>query len=212
MIGVLHTWGQRLNLHPHLHCIIPGGGLTPQGEWRNSRPDFFIPVKVLSNKFRCKFLSLLKKAYLEQELSFHGEARIFSDPKKINELLARLYKTDWITYCKAPFGGPRPVVNYLSRYTHRIAITNHRLIKIENDRVHFRWKDYRDNDQKKVTSLPALIFIQRFLLHVLPKGFQKIRYFGLLAIRNRKTKTPSLSTTTKLSATLPACNQLEGKI
>jgi hypothetical protein len=195
MIGVLHTWGQNLSLHPHIHCIVPGGGLSKAGKWVPSRSGFFIHVKVLSGKFQGKFLDLLKKAYQQKQVSFHGKAEKYSKPGAFKLLLDQLYKKAWVVYAKTPMGGPMRVINYLSRYTHRIAISNHRLMKVENERVYFRWKDYRDGNKQKetcppnrLTSLPVFEFIRRFLLHVLPKGFHKIRYFGILAIRNRKTK------------------------
>jgi len=166
--AVLHTWGQNLTFHPHMHCIVTGGGLTKDRAWRASRKKFFIPVKVLSRKFRGKFLSYLKRA----GLSFG----------------AALYQKEWIVYCKPPFGNTQNVINYLRRYTHRVAISNHRIIKSEDGLVAFRWKDYSDGNKQKVMQIAAVEFIRRFLIHTLPKGFRKIRHYGILASRDKSAR------------------------
>jgi hypothetical protein len=175
-IGVLHTWGQNLMDHPHLHCVVPGGGLS-QGKWIPSKRRFLFPVKVLSRLFGGKFLFSLKKAFEGEDLQFAGDFAAF---------LGRLYAKEWVVYAKPPFNGPETVLKYLGRYTHRIAITNHRIIDAENGKVSFFWKDYADGNTQKVMTLDASEFIRRFLLHVLPDGFVKIRHFGFLGNRNRK--------------------------
>jgi Putative transposase/Transposase zinc-binding domain len=189
MIAVLHTWGQQLAFHPHLHCIVPGGGLHPQTqEWVGSRAGFFIPVRVLSAVFRGKFMHQLSLMHQRGELEFHGHAAALTDEKAFRRWKISLYQTPWVVYAKRPFGGPQQVVQYLGRYTHRIAISNQRLTAFQNGRVTFTYKDYKaDNAQKEMT-LDAAEFIRRFLMHILPEGFQKIRYYGFLSSRYRKTK------------------------
>ena len=174
---ILHTWGQNLMNHPHLHCIVTGGGLS-QGKWISSKRRFLFPVKVLSPLFKGKFLFFLKKAYEAGEL--HGLAEDFT------AFLSGLYAKDWVVDCRAPFNGPETVLGYLGRYTHRVAIANHRIIGMEDGLVSFFWKDYADRNTIKVMTLDAFEFIRRFLLHVLPDGFVKIRHYGLLSNRNRK--------------------------
>jgi len=185
--AVLHTWGQNLLLHPHLHCVVPGGGLTSDGEWRSCLPGFFLPVAVLRQLFRRLFLEALSKAHADGELHFYGDLEYLRDASALTRYLAPLYDADWVVYAKAPFGGPQQVIEYLGRYTHRVAISNHRLVALEDGKVCFRWKDYRDETQK-VMALPAEEFIRRFLLHALMPGFQRIRYFGLFANCHRKRK------------------------
>jgi len=182
LIAVLHTWGQNLMDHPHLHCIVTGGGLG-EGTWRSSRRRFLFPRKVMSRLFRGKFLSFLTKTYEEGELRFPG--LIAPLEKTFKTMLHELYAKEWVVYCKPPFGGPETVVAYLGRYTHRVAISNRRLIAIDDGKVTFSWKDYAD-DTRKTMIVDASEFIRRFLLHVLPDGFVKIRYFGLLANSQRK--------------------------
>lgn len=186
---VLHTWGQNLSFHPHVHCIVPGGGLSPSGlTFVYSKKKFFIPVKVLSKVFRGKFLSLLKKAFYEKHLDFHGEAKAYASEQQFLTLVDSLYCTPWVVYCKKPFNNTDNMVEYLSRYTHKTAIYNNRLVSMTDSHVSFRWRDYRDGNKVKVMTLDVMEFIRRFLLHVLPSGFQKIRYYGLLSSRSRKTK------------------------
>lgn len=193
MIAVLHTWGQNLSLHPHLHCIVPGGGLTDDGHnWINSRDKCFLPVRVLSRLFRGKFLHALRSMYQQGQLEFHGQAALLAEDKPFKQLLTALYKSEWVVYAKRPFGGPEQVINYLGRYTHRIAISNRRILSLQNGKVSFVYKDYRQDGQQKTMTLDAVEFIRRFLQHCLPPGFHKIRYYGILSIRNRKTKLANL--------------------
>lgn len=191
LICILHTWGQNLMDHPHLHCIVPGGGLSKDGQkWIPSKGggDFFIHVNVISDLFKKKFLFYLKKAYRQGGLEFVGEIEKLRSQEAFEKLLNKLYKVKWHIYCKKPFGGPRQVLEYLGRYTHRVAISNNRIIKVEDGKVTFRWRDYHDDNKLKVMTLDAFEFIRRFLLHILPDNFYKIRYYGLLSSRNKKTK------------------------
>ena len=181
--SILHTWGQNLSYHPHLHCIVTGGGLTDQGTWRDSRKKFFLPIRVLSKKFCGKLLCLLQR----ENLRFHGNLIYLNETDRFAWLLRKLFGTDWVVYCKPPFGNAQKVINYLGRYTHRVAISNNRLIDIEGGFVTFRWRDYSDGNKQKTMSIAADEFIRRFLMHVLPSGFRKIRHFGLFASRD-KTK------------------------
>jgi len=187
--AVLHTWGQNLLFHPHLHCVVPGGGLSPDGQrWVTCRPDFFLPVKVLSRLFRRLFLESLQKAFQANELQFFGALEPLREHGTFAQHLARAKASEWVVYAKRPFAGPQQVLDYVGRYTHRVAISNHRLLDIENDQVRFEWKDYRHNGEVKVMTLSADEFIRRFLLHVLPDGFQRIRYYGFLGNRYRQEK------------------------
>ena len=181
---VLHTWGQRLVYHPHIHAIVPGGGIDKLGRWRNSKKKFFIPVKVLSRKFRGKFLNYLKK----EKLQFYGENEYLKEPAKFDELIAKLYNKEWVSYCKEPFKDAKCVIKYLGRYTHRVAISNNRILKDENGKITFKYRDYKDNKKQKEMTIKAEEFIRRFLMHILPPRFMKIRYYGLLGNRNKKTK------------------------
>jgi len=186
LLSVLHTWGQNLMHHPHVHCVVPGGGLAPDGErWISCRPNFFLPVRVLGRVFRGKFLAMTKRAFADGRLSFQGNLAPLHDPKVFATHLAPCYRTDWVVYSKKPFGGPTQVLKYLARYTHRVAISNHRLLSLEDGRVRFRWKDYAHGSKKRVMTLDAAEFIRRFLLHVLPRGFMRIRHYGLLANARR---------------------------
>ena len=187
--AVLHTWGQNLLLHPHIHCIVPSGGISKDGQhWIACREGFFLPVRVLSRLFRGLFLDYLNIAYENAQLEFHGQLKDLSDKQAWASLVKDCYQQDWVVYAKQPFGGPEQVLNYLGQYTHRIAISNHRLISLENGQVSFRWKDYANDNAPKVMTLDAEEFIRRFLLHVLPPGFQRIRYFGFLSNCHRKQK------------------------
>src|SRR5882724_204756 len=184
--AVLHTWGQTLMLHPHLHCVVPAGGLSlDRSRWIACRPRFFLPVRVLSALFRGLFLHYLKQAYQQDKLQFAGSLEDLSERAAFNRLLKNARKKKWVVYAKRPFGGPQQVLDYLGRYTHRVAISNHRLLALESGRVTFSWSDYRDSGASKDMSIEAGEFIRRFLLHVLPDGFQKIRYFGFMANRAR---------------------------
>jgi hypothetical protein len=188
-IAILHTWGQNLLHHPHLHCVVPGGGVAPDGQrWIACRPGFFLPVRVLSRLFRRIFLTQLRQAFDEGELCFFNSLAALQDPDAFARYLAPVAHAEWIVYAKPPFGGPRQVLDYLGRYTHRVAISNNRLIDFVDGRVAFAWKDYRHESRRKVMCLEAQEFVRRFLLHVLPAGFQRIRHYGLLANRYREIK------------------------
>lgn len=185
--AVLHTWGQNLQHHPHLHCVVPGGGISPDGKrWISCRPGFFLPVRVLSRLFRRLFLELLRQAFDAAKLRFSGALQSLEDPAAFTHYLEPLRKLDWCVYAKPPFAGPQQVLDYVGRYTHRVAISNNRLLSIQDNQVRFHWKDYRDGSRHKVMTLDAAEFIRRFLLHVLPDGFQRIRYFGFLGNRYRR--------------------------
>ena len=186
--SILHTWGQNLMHHPHIHCIVPGGGLSSTGKWINSRKKFFIPVKVLFRKFRGKFLYYLKQLYYENKLEFHGNQNYLSDESEFEKLLSATYSKEWIVYCKPPFKDAACVVEYLGRYTHRVAISNTRILSIDNGTVTFKWRDYKDKNKYKVMTISADEFIRRFLIHILPSGFMKIRHYGLLGNRNKTAK------------------------
>jgi Putative transposase/Transposase zinc-binding domain len=186
VLAVLHTWSQNLGHHPHLHCLVPAGGLSPdRSRWVRSRRDFFLSVRVLSRMFRGKMLAFLNQSYRRNDLSFSGTLDKLSRPLAFHSLLSALRKKEWVVYSKPPFGGPEHVLKYLARYTHRVAISNGRLLGLDHGLVRFRWRDSRHNNRSSVMRLDATEFIRRFLLHVLPAGFVKIRHFGLLANRNR---------------------------
>jgi len=190
-MAILHTWGSNMIDHPHLHCVVPCGGLSDdEMEWlwpkkSKKKKKFFVHVNVISDLFKKKFLQYLNLAYQKDELKLEEQVAYLQDPGEFNKLKNELYRKKWVTFCKQPFGGPEQVLEYLSRYTHRVAISNHRLIKVKNGRVYFKWKNYRKGGKLEETSLEVFEFIRRFLLHVLPKGYFKIRYFGILASRNR---------------------------
>jgi hypothetical protein len=187
--AVLHSWGQSLQFHPHLHCVVPGGGLSPDGQrWISCRPNFLLPIRVLSRLFRRLFLESLQRAFDSGKLQFFGHLEPFRDRLTFTRHLAALKEREWVVYAKRPFAGPQQVLDYVGRYTHRVAISNNRLVDIENDHVSFRWKDYRTDGQVKTMTLSADEFIRRFLLHVLPNGFQRIRYYGFLGNRYRQEK------------------------
>jgi hypothetical protein len=189
LVAVLHTWGQALLHHPHLHCVVPGGGPSLDGlRWVACRPGFFLPVHVLSRLFRRLFLEGLQAAFNARELKFFGELAALADAAAFRRRLAELRKVDWITYAKPPFGGPAQVLAYLGRYTHRVAISNTRLVSVTDHEVAFRWKDYRHNGQSRIMTLDADEFIRRFLLHTLPDGFHRIRHYGYLANGCRAAK------------------------
>jgi putative transposase/transposase-like zinc-binding protein len=190
--SVLHTWNQKLEHHPHVHCVVPEGGLAPnRRRWIRSRyARFFLPVKVLGKVFRGKFTDALEAAFAEGKLRFPGALKPFAAPKIFAQLLRRGWSRRWVVYAKAPFGGPEHVLNYLGNYTHRVAISNHRLLSLEDGSVAFRWRDSAHGNQQRVMSLPVDEFLRRFLLHLLPRGFVRIRYFGFLAHRRRKQMLP----------------------
>ena len=178
-LAVLHTWGQNLSLHPHIHCVVPGGGLTPEGKWVACRSGFFLPVRILSRVFRGKFIDLLKRA------RSRGKLPGCEDDADFTRLLNESVKRDWVVYAKPPFGGPDQVLKYLSRYTHRIAISNRRLVSVDDKSVTFRWKDYAHGNRPRAMTLDGAEFLRRFLLHAVPRGLMRIRHFGLLANRVR---------------------------
>jgi hypothetical protein len=195
-LSVLHTWGQNLLHHPHVHCVIPAGGLSPDhSRWVHSRSGFFLPVRVLSRVFRGKFIAGLKQLFRTGRLVCAGKLKALAKCTVFDAFLRPLFRKDWVVYAKPPFGGPDHVLHYLARYTHRVAISNHRLIGFENDQVTFRWKDYAHGNKKRKMSLAADEFLRRFLLHVLPRGFVRIRFFGFLSNRCR-------------AGLLPLCQQL----
>ena len=192
VLAVLHTWGQNLQFHPHVHCVVPGGGLSPDGtRWVASPGHFFLPVRVLSRLFRGKFLAGLRAAFAKGELRFAAD--------QFEQASSEAAHTDWVVYAKPPFGGPEQVLKYLARYTHRAAISNARLLDFEDGMVRFRYKDYAHGNRRRVMTLTALEFVRRLLLHVLPTGFQRIRHYGILANRNRHEK-------------LTLCRQLLGPV
>jgi hypothetical protein len=189
--SVLHTWNQRLSLHPHVHCVIPAGGLSlDHTHWVTLPNRFFLPLKVLSRVFRGKFVAALKQAFQNGRLSLHGDLALLAQPKTFAAWLRPLFRKDWVVYAKPPFGGPQYVLQYLGRYTHRVAISNHRLVSFTDGKVTFRWRDSAHNNEQKFMTLPLDEFLRRFLLHVLPKGFVRIRNFGFLANRRRATLLP----------------------
>lgn len=191
LLSVLHTWGQNLLLHPHIHCVIPAGGLVPDGaNWVRPRYPFFLPVKVLSRVFRGKFIASLKRAFQDGKLCFPGNLGPLAEERVFRSFLRSLFVHDWVVYAKPPFGGPEHVLHYLARYTHRVAISNHRILNVADNKVTFRWKDYARGGKQRTMVLGSDEFLRRFLLHVLPRGFVRIRFFGFLASRCRKQLLP----------------------
>ena len=189
--SVLHTWNQKLQIHPHVHCVVPAGGLSlDHTRWIPSRPRFFLPRPVLRRVFRGKFVAGLKSAFQHQQLHFCGDLALLAQPKTFASWLRPLFRKNWVVYCKPPFGGPEYVLQYLGRYTHRVAISTYRLISLADGQVTFRWRDSAHHNEQKVMSLSLDEFLCRFLLHVLPKGFVRIRHFGFLANRRRATLLP----------------------
>jgi len=190
-MSVLHTWGQNVLHHPHVHCVIPAGGLSLDYQrWIRPRFAFFLPVKVLSRVFRGKFTAGLKRAFRKQQLVFPGSLQPLAQERPFYSFLRTLFRQDWVVYAKPPFGGPQHVIHYLARYTHRVAISNHRLVHFADHQVTFRWKDYAHGSKQKLMTVTAQEFLRRFLLHLLPPGFVRIRFFGFLANRRRKTLLP----------------------
>lgn len=204
-LAVLHTWGQTLLHHPHVHCVVPGGGLAPDGQrWIACRPGFFLPVRVLSRLFRRLFLEQLQAAFARGQLHFAGPLAALPDPAAFAQYLAPLRQMEWVVYAKPPFGGPAQVLEYLGRYTHRVAISNNRLLAIEQGQVSFRWRDYQHHDRQKTMTLEAPEFIRRFLLHVLPTGFHRIRHCGFLGTRVRVVKLALCRQLLAMPPVLPA--------
>ena len=189
LTAVLHTWGQNLDHHPHVHCIVPGGGVSMDGErWISCRPGFFLPVRVLSRLFRRLFLQYLDKAFTAGELQFFSDLTALKSPSAFKQYLAPLRRSEWVVFAKRPFAGPEQVLAYLARYTHRVAIANSRLIALSYGKVCFRWKDYRQDGKGKAMTLTAGEFIRRFLMHTLPNRFHRIRHYGLFANGHRADK------------------------
>lgn len=198
--SVLHTWNQKLGLHPHVHCVVAAGGLSlDHTRWIRSRSRFFLPIQVLRRVFRGKFVAGLRTAFREGTLQFHGNLVLLREPRTFASWLRPLFRKDWVVYSKPPFSGPEYVLQYLGRYTHRVAISNHRLVSSADQKVTFRWRDSADNNEQKLMTLSLDEFLSRFLLHLLPKGFVRIRNFGFLANRRRSTL-------------LPLCRQLLGAV
>ena len=189
--SVLHTWDQRLRFHPHVHCVLAAGGLAPDhSRWISSRRSFFLPIKVLSRVFRGKFVAALKTAFCEGTLQFHGHLAPLMESRTFASWLRLLFRHDWVVYSKPPFDGPEHALRYLGAYTHRVAISNHRLVALSEDNVTFRWRDSAHGNKKRLMTLPVEEFLRRFLLHLLPRGFMRIRNFGYLANRQRATLLP----------------------
>jgi hypothetical protein len=196
--SVLHSWSQQLNLHPHVHCVVAAGGLSPNHtRWIHARENYFLPKKVLRKVFRGKFVDALKQAFHNGQLNFYADLKLLADPKTFAAWLRPLFRENWVVYLKPPFGGPEYVLQYLGRYTHRVAISNHRLVSFADGQVTFRYRDSTDGNKQKLLPLSVNEFLTRFLLHILPQGFVRIRNFGFLANRRR-------------SALLPLCFQLLG--
>ncbi len=214
-LAVLHTWSQTLRHHPHLHCVVPGGGLALDGtHWRSCRQGFFLSVNVLARLFRLLFLEALARAYEHDKLTFHGTSAYLAQPPAFKRLLASLRAREWRVYAKPPFGGPAQVLAYLGRYTHRVAISNQRLLALKDGQVTFSWKDYAHGNQQRSMTLTTDEFIRRFLLHVLPRGFQRLRQFGFLANRRRREQLAhcrqllgSAATQTDIKQQLPRDHQ-----
>ncbi|HDY90370.1 MAG TPA: IS91 family transposase [bacterium] len=186
-LSILHTWGQNLLDHPHIHCVVPGGGLSDDGcSWISSKKGFLISVKILAKLFRGKVLDYLKQAFQDHKLHFYGENKELEMPKHFQKLIDQAYAKRWVVYVKKPFSGPKQLLQYLGKYTHRVAISNHRIIDVKDGRVIFKWRDYKDSNTMKTMSVSVQEFMRRFLLHVIPKRFVKIRFYGLLSNRNKK--------------------------
>lgn len=189
--SVLHTWNQKLEFHPHVHCVVPAGGLAPDHrQWISSQPSFFLPVAVLKKVFRGKFTEALQRAYQHGRLGFHGGLKPLQGRKMFTSLVRQTWRKDWVVYCKPPFGGAEHALRYLGCYTHRVAISNHRLVALAEGKVMFRWRDSAHKNKKRQMTLPVDEFLRRFLLHVLPPGFVRIRHFGILSTRNRSALLP----------------------
>jgi Putative transposase/Transposase zinc-binding domain len=203
-LGVLHTWGQNLLHHPHVHFLVPGGGIAPDGKsWINCRPGFFLPVRVLSRMFRGLFLNHLWNAFAAGDLNFYSAHRHLHEPAAFRRYLAPVHEAEWVVYAKRPFAGPAQVLDYVGRYTHRVAISNNRLLSMDNGKVRFRWKDYRDGSRQKTMTLDGEEFIRRFLIHVLPGGFHRIRYYGFLGNRHRARKLECCRILLGMAPTVP---------
>lgn len=208
---VLHTWNQKLEHHPHVHCVVPAGGLVPDHRtWISSQPSFFLPVAVLNKVFRGKFTEALKHAFQQGKLRFHGSLKLLERLKVFTSLLRQTWRKDWVVYCKPPFGGAEHALRYLGCYTHRVAISNHRLVAVAEGKVTFRWRDSAHKNKKRQMTLPVDEFLRRFLLHVLPPGFVRIRHFGILSTRSRSALLPL--SRQLIEADLPPNARLDGPI
>jgi hypothetical protein len=192
--SVLHTWNQKLRIHPHVHGVVPAGGLSlDHTRWVHSPDNYFLPKAVLRKVFRGKFVAALRQAFLNGELRFPEKWKLLSEPKIFAAWLRPLFRQPWVVYLKRPFGGPEYVLHYLGRYTHRVAISNHRLVSFADGQVTFRWRDSAHHNEQKLTALSHDKFLRRFLLHILPQGFVRIRHFGFLSCRRRRTTLPNAS-------------------
>jgi len=192
--SILHTWNQQLLLHPHVHCVVPAGGLAPDhSRWVAAPDGFFLPVKVLSRVFRGKFVAGLRRLHARRRLVFPGTLSAFEPLEQFSAFLRTLFRADWVVYSKRPFGGAQHVVHYLGRYTHRVAISNHRLVSLDQGKVTFRWRDSAHHNKQRLLTVSSHEFLRRFLLHVLPVGFVRIRHFGLFAHRRRRELLPLCS-------------------
>ena len=203
LLAILHTWGQNLCLHPHVHCIVPGGGVGPDGKWRSCRAGFFLPVRVLSRVFRGKFIDLLRRARAGGKLIGIDEQQAF------DALIDAAVKHEWVVYAKPPFGGPAQVLKYLSRYTHRIAISNRRLLSVDDKNVTFRWKDYARGNRPRTMTLEGGEFLRRFLMHAVPRAFVRIRHYGLLANRVRQKNLATCRSLLAAAAVVPVVTAVE---
>ncbi len=204
-LSVLHTWGQNLQHHPHIHCVVPAGGLSPDHRsWVHPRYPFFLPVKVLGRVFRGKFVAGLKRAFHQGELEFFGALKGLAEQKAFHAFLRPLFRKDWVVYAKRPFGGPEHVLHYLARYTHRVAISNHRIVNVADGKVTFRWKDYAHKSKRRLMTVTGEEFLRRFLLHTLPRGFVRIRFCGFLANRRRGELLPLCRELLKAPPLLPS--------
>jgi len=207
--SILHTWGQNLLDHPHMHCVVPAGGLAPDhSRWVKPRYPFFLPVKVLSRVFRGKLLAALRRSFRRNELRFCGQLQELAGKKRFADFLRTLFRQDWVVYAKPAFGGPAQVLRYLGRYTHRVAISNHRLLAFDGDQVTFRWKDYAHGGKQRKMTLSAVEFLHRFLAHVLPKGFVRIRHFGFLANCHRGRRLPLCQRLLAMVPVVPSSNTI----
>ena len=205
--SILHTWGQNLMYHPHIHCVVTGGGLTETEKWKEKEEKFFIPVKVMSRKFRGKFLSYMKK----EKLKYYGENEYLDNPENYDNLIQSMYNKEWVVYCKEPFNNAESVIKYLGRYTHRVAISNDRIVKVEDDKVRFKWRDYKDKNRMKEMTITIEEFIRRFLIHILPPKFMKIRYYGILGLLKCKILTRTKIHKKKELPTLELLKKVLGK-
>jgi hypothetical protein len=211
-LSVLHTWGQNLQIHPHIHCVIPAGGLSPDHQrWIHPRYNFFLPVKVLGKVFRGKFTDGPKAAFAAGALRFPGNLKMLAEPKAFRAFLRPLFRKRWVVYAKRPFGGPEHVLHYLARYTHRVAISNHRIVNFADGKVTFRWKDYAHKNKRRLMTITAEEFLRRFLLHTLPRGFVRIRFCGFLANRRRGELLPLCRKLLAVTSLSPKTEEPEAK-